>query len=290
MSVFMRLCTSLGEVADLRLAQLGVHDQLVRDIICPNLREVLLPPPYAMASLLESMGYVPPTEIDILDLAGQDPLPTDVRRPKMHFVSPIRTIQVYCSHVDVMDRILNEPPPPADCYTSDFRTGSEFKRHPLFQRHPRALRIRLFADDLEYTDALKGNTGKHQTLGVTFQIENIGAEHLSNDDSVHLALLVRVPWVKRFGRDVVLRPLMRELRELAEVGVDIQVKDGRQVHLFGAVAVFVGDNKAQHEFAGMSVGFSSGEVCRFCTAQFGNLRNIYSDDDGEVLKATSSAR
>ncbi|XP_026290900.2 uncharacterized protein LOC113215488 [Frankliniella occidentalis] len=195
----------------------------------------------------------------------------------MHFVSILRSVQVYCSHVDVMDSILNEPPPEEGYYTSDFRTGSEYGKHPLFQREPRALRIRLFADDLDYTDALKGNQGRHQTLGVTFQIENVGPKYLSNQDSIHLALLVRTRWVKRFGRDVLMRPVLDELRELAEVGVEVSVKDGRRQRLFGAVAVFVGDNKAVHEFAGMG-GFSSGEVCRFCTVDHSELTDTKSED------------
>ena len=58
--------------------------------------------------------------------------------------------QVYSDHTDV------------DGYLKDYCDGENFKSHPLFSVHSRALQIFLYYDDLEICNPLGSKRGVHK--------------------------------------------------------------------------------------------------------------------------------
>jgi hypothetical protein len=164
-------------------------------------------------------------------------------------------------------------------HLKSFRDGSIYKEHQLFQQEPNALRLTLYTDELEVCNPLGGNKKRHKICCVYFQVTNIGTEHLSSLDSIHLCLLVKDSYRTLFGYDVILKPLMDDLKKLATDGVWISMKGGGTYHFRGAVATFCGDNLSAHYLGGYRRTFSSGKVCRWCMADYKELSRISCEAD-----------
>lgn len=62
---------------------------------------------------------------------------------------------------------------------------------------------------------------------------------------------------------------------------------GAHTIFFGAVAVVCGDNASMHHLGGFNKCFSSGKVCRFCTADYSHLNRI-SDENACVLRTAET--
>lgn len=71
----------------------------------------------------------------------------------------------------------------------DYCDGLHFKRHELYKKHPSALQIELYFDDLETTNPIGSKTKIHRMGAVYFCIGNLPAEFKSALANIHLCLL-----------------------------------------------------------------------------------------------------
>lgn len=101
------------------------------------------------------------------------------------YVSVIDTLTLVLSNKKVREAILSEQQS-EDGVLSSFVDGRNFKTHSFFQRHPKALRLQLYYDDLEITNPLGSKTIIHK-LGVwLYKITNIPSHMNSDLGSVHV--------------------------------------------------------------------------------------------------------
>lgn len=212
------LVQKVCEVVSLRLTELGVKDDaLALYVSTPELEKSLKVPINGDTKILKDLDYIEPVEIDLICRRDKVPPPKRKKgRPYMHYVPILKTLKSYLSHEDVMARVMRE-----EVQTANFRNfsdGSLFAQHPLFSRDPHALRISLYSDEIQVCNPLGANTVKQKICVVYYQLQNIGNENLSSLESIHLASLVKWPYVLKFGYKLILEDLINDLKTLATEG------------------------------------------------------------------------
>ncbi|EEC00567.1 hypothetical protein IscW_ISCW024064, partial [Ixodes scapularis] len=137
--------------------------------------------------------------------------------------------------------------------------------------------ILLYFDEVEICNPLGAKRGFHKLLAVYFTLLNLHARHRSQLRSIFLVLLARYEDVQEYGLDVILRPLLNDLKELHSCGVMfISRGETHNAHVF--VFCVCGDNLSMNRLGGFTCCFSQGRVCRFCMATSGKLSNLTTED------------
>ena len=80
--------------------------------------------------------------------------------------------------------------------------------------------------------------------------------HLSTLNHIYLAALYKSADVSKFGFDVVLEPLVNDLKELESTGLEMNCS-GYQGNLKVALAQFIGDNLVIHSLFGFATGLAA---------------------------------
>lgn len=96
-------------------------------------------------------------------------------------------------------------------------------------------------------------------------MENIAARCKSTLQNIHLALLVKNKYVQRYGCEVVLRPLVDDLKKLETEGLRLSA-NGIEHHRVGTDIALCGDNLSSHAVGRFSTCFSSDCICPVCMA------------------------
>ncbi len=125
-----------------------------------------------------------------------------------------KVLKNYCSHEDIWDQILNENNPETDSeFLTDYCDGEIFKQHMFFKDHPTALRLHFYEDEFEVVNPLGSKRTKHKLCAFYYTVGNLDKKYRSQQRHIHLALLVRYSYVKRCGLDVILKPLLNDLKK-----------------------------------------------------------------------------
>lgn len=127
------------------------------------------------------------------------------------------------------------------------------------------LYLQFYMDEFEVANPLGAKTGKQKQLAVYFTILNLETKYRSKLKNIHLALLAKNVWVEKYGLDVLLSPLIKDLNILATSGFNVEI-NGTNHNNKGEVLFISGDNLSLHKLGGFSQCFNSGRVCRFCLA------------------------
>lgn len=83
--------------------------------------------------------------------------------------------------------------------------------------------------------------------------------------------------VEKEGLEEVLQPLLHDLAQLKDHGVQVQSSRGT-VTVKATVVGVCGDNLSLHKLGGFSCSFSNGRVCRFCMARKEKLAELTRED------------
>lgn len=184
----------------------------------------------------------------------------DIR--KFHTVSIKETIQSMFMDDSVFEQYVQTQTMgcSSDDIIRDIQDGSLFKTHPVLSKDKAAIGVIMYEDDLELADALKAARGKHKITVIEFTLSNLRPWSRMKKGVIKLALLVCEKDVAYFGLEKALKPLLDELKELSEEGIEIR---GTKVPF--VLAMLLGDNLGTHTFTGFLENFSWAKFfCRFC--------------------------
>ena len=104
------------------------------------------------------------------------------------------------------------------------------------------------------------------------------SKYCSQLKHIQIALLVRYVYIKKFGLDVILKPLLDDHKKLSSEGLTIIV-NGIKKHVFGAVVAILGDNLSSHMIGGFTMSFGAGRICRYCMATHSEMKKNFSESD-----------
>ncbi|KAK3918124.1 putative flavin-dependent thymidylate synthase [Frankliniella fusca] len=174
-----------------------------------------------------------------------------------------------------------------------FLKSERYLNSDFFKDHPNALRIYLYFDEFDSCDSLASKAGKHKQGAFYLTFDNVHPKYRSNLDFISLVALVSSNTIKDVGMDMVLQPILTDLKKL-EKGV--KVPDGEII--YGSVIAIIGDNLGVHATCGFKEGFTANRTCHHCMVTLHQLRTMTSekeellrniDDYKEQVKKISSA-
>lgn len=192
----------------------------------------------------------------------------DKRKQKsLQYVSVLKTLQQLLSSDTILLKTANlkeryeSPLSDKAVYSCPF--DGEFFRNNKLLSQDCAISINLYIDDFEICNPIGTSRRKHKICALYWTLGNLSLGCQSSLSSIHLALLVRSDDLKVYGYEAVLEPLISDLISLENHGVFLP-KLGKFVK--GTVQCIIADNLGAHGIAGFVENFSSGHLCRFCTA------------------------
>ena len=197
-------------------------------------------------------------------------------KPKQYCYVPIlKQLERILNFKDVLSEI-NEVKTIKPKEYSYFESGEIFKTNSFFQTNLNGLQILLYIDDAS-TTADKGNRSKKNKLCFVYcSLGNLKRKDRSTFIAINLVAIFRNTTVKQFGLNVLLRPLINDLKKLEEgvlmniLGIDRTVR--------GTLSAVIADNLGSHQIGCFKVGFSKGfRKCRFCLAVDDDIQSYFRD-------------
>ncbi|XP_036346264.1 uncharacterized protein LOC118755535 [Rhagoletis pomonella] len=157
-----------------------------------------------------------------------------------------------------------------NCY-SDYNDGLIYKQKEFFNENLNRIELLLFQDAFENCNPLASSKKKHKLLGVYMMIGNIPKEFRSNIHNIQLVLLCKDTYIKLFGFEKIMAPLICDLRKLEENGIDFLL-DGSNQNYRGTLFSMLGDNLGSLQIGGYTENFSSSKfMSRYCLFKRENL-------------------
>lgn len=172
----------------------------------------------------------------------------------------------YVSIKDLLRSVLSDPSlremilkeqPSSDEYMRSFKDGSLYEKLP--ENLKGAIRILLYVDDLEITQALSAAAGDYKIAGIYFGIQNLPPEINSLLTSVFVTALAFADDAKT---ERVWEPFLNDMRDLETEGIDIII-DGETVNFKAVLIAQIGDSLAACELLGFKKS-SANKFCRWC--------------------------
>ena len=201
------------------------------------------------------------------------------------YVSVTSVLKHMLLNEDIRHHILSRQDvlPNSDRMTS-FVDGSVYADHSFFSKHRDAIRLHFYLDEFEVCNPIGSKRGKHKVLAIYYFIGNLESKYWSEMKFINLCLLVRYQYLKDFDHhyDAILKPLIDELNLLASEGVNVDA-DGCSYNFKAALATISGDNLSAHALAGFQRHFNEGRICRFCMANYDEIRSSDSFDESRFL-------
>nr|CAH0100559.1 unnamed protein product [Daphnia galeata] len=191
------------------------------------------------------------------------------------YVPLLKQLEKILNFTDVYDEVMLRKPVKKNEF-SYFENGSAFNENTLFQLDITAIQFQLFLDEAS-TTADKGNRSKkNKLMFVYFTLGNIDVKHRSTFKSINLLSKIGTETVKRFGLNVLLKPIVDDLKKLEE-GVPVTIK-GKRVLVRGTLSAVIADNLGSHQIGGFKIGFAKGfRKCRFCMATDEQIQSLFLD-------------
>lgn len=122
----------------------------------------------------------------------------------------------------------------------------------FFKEHPDALRLHLYEDKFEIVNPLDSKKMKYRLCAFYYTIGNLSGKYRSQFKNIHLALLVHYSHVKQCGMDILLKPMIDDLKQLSTEGFFIRVC-GMEHKVYAALATFSADNLSAQMIGGFRV-------------------------------------
>ena len=247
-----------------------VSESILKDPMVESLNE--LNTSYKRIKFIqENFKYVHPVEI----VLNKEEVASGKPKECFHYVSVVECLKQLIEDktfvkVQEMER---ENGMEAAHIVKDIKDGIAFKKNKYFQENPEAFVAIFYSDAVELVNPLGAARGKHKIINVFWTLAEIPKQQRSKIDRMHLAMVVKEKYVKKYGYGIVYRKLIDDLLKLQSgIVIDLPV---RRIIKCG-VLVHVGDNLESHTVGGFSICFSSRDICRFCHIQHDELcENIH---------------
>ena len=160
----------------------------------------------------------------------------------------------------------------------DFRDGAFVCIHPLFAIDDRSLKILLYYNDVNVANPL---TNKMHKIGFFYcQLANICNKHRSKLKSIHLFATCNLHYIKKYGMDKILEPLVEELKVLSsDSGYPFEIAGGK-VYLHGSVLAVLADTPARQALGGYkeSVGGARRKCCH-CVTDWESMQQYFTEEE-----------
>ena len=207
-----------------------------------------------------SAGFVEPKTIQI----GQD---------SYQYIPILTSLQHYLSHSDVQNSIAKKQSLTTNTNTimSCCTHGNYFKTNIYFAGKRELLRLHIYVDDLEVCNPLGSSRSIYKLTCFYFLLGNIETKFWSCLRNIHPLLIVQSSVMKKYGYDIILRPLLEDLKILEEQGLTITSSGGSETTYFGSLFSVSADNLGAHDIGGFRRCFSNGKICRFCLCSYPDI-------------------
>jgi hypothetical protein len=87
-----------------------------------------------------------------------------------------------------------------------------FKSNQLFRDHENAVQIVLFVDDYDTSNPLGDLRNEKKLTGIYYKIGNFDQSFKSVDYFTQLAIICEAKYIKKYGFNKVLKPLIEDLK------------------------------------------------------------------------------
>ncbi|KAK3925533.1 Putative dipeptidase [Frankliniella fusca] len=147
----------------------------------------------------------------------------------------------------------------------NYKDGSDFQSNPFLQKYPYAIRIILYYDDLEISNALGSKDTIHRLGCFYISVQNLPPEESSLLSSIFLLALTYAEDLKKPGvLEKVLLPFISDLNRLkSENGVEIDLPGGEKFILRACLVCVCADALDAHALLGL-LSPSANMFCRLC--------------------------
>lgn len=125
------------------------------------------------------------------------------------------------------------------------------------------LPIFLFFDDYEVGNPLGSHSSIHKLGAVYLTVPCIPSYRQASLNNIFLTLLFHSSDRKKFGNNIIFRPLINELNYLKQTGIEVNTDKFKGIIKF-ELGVILGDNLGIHSITGFVESFSSNYPCRMC--------------------------
>lgn len=169
---------------------------------------------------------------------------------------------------------------PREGVYADLRDATYFKESPLFSIENDALQIQLFYDDFETANVLGSKKGLHKLGAIYFTLRNFPPIFNSSLNNIHLCALFHAQDIKRYSFNLILEPLVCDLKVLETEGLQIPNVEHK---IRGTLVQVTGDNLGLHGLFGFVESFGARYCCRFCLLEKHRFQTVFCEDDPEVV-------
>lgn len=230
--------------------------------------------------VINNLNYVPPVQHILNEDNGVS--------HTMQYVSILETLKSLLKHEDILSEVLTQRLS-TDGRVRDYCDGTLYQNNALFQNNHIALQVILYFDEFTLTNPYRDRGKNYKISAVYLQLGNLHPKYRSSLENIHLVLLCKHLYVKKYGFDAVLRPCIRDLQVLESEGIDIQLDDNHY-HFFGTVSYVVADNLGAHGIGGLYENFSTVlRLCRFCNATKPTL-TLFREEEFQLRSVESWSR
>ena len=159
----------------------------------------------------------------------------------------------------------------------DVHDGSLFKNDNFFIGKKYALELVINHDDLEVCNPLGSKAGKHKVDMFYYSLVNIDPKFRSKHCAVRLLAICNTNFVKKYGIEKVLSPIVDDVNRLYE-GYPMLLQE-KEFSVFGKVVMCLGDTLGQHLWGGFKEGVGvSRQKCRHCYCEFDDMQGLFREE------------
>ena len=185
-----------------------------------------------------------------------------------------------------MQRLSSQSNKSVDGKMHDYCDGTHFEQHQLYSRHPNALQVQLYFDDVETTNPLSSKTKVHKMGAVYYCLRNLPVEFNSSLTNIHLCVLFNSIDREKYGFGKILEPFLKDMRTLETEGIEVEIQ-GQSIRLHGTICLLSADNLACHSLGGFLESFNANKFCHICLTDKQTAQRVF-DDDNQELRCKSN--
>lgn len=164
----------------------------------------------------------------------------------------------------VLDKIINNMKRISSLgKLTHFINGEKWKKIETKYSGKIVVPIFLYNDDFQIDDVLGSHSGKNAISAYYYSFPSLPDYCVSSLRNIFVAMLIKSKYIKTFGKDLVLHPLVEVFKKLEIDGIDIETNLGKK-QVFIVLALVIGDNLGLNSILGFSESFNSNFFCRFC--------------------------
>ncbi|XP_035994789.1 uncharacterized protein LOC118563679 [Fundulus heteroclitus] len=201
---------------------------------------------------------------------------------KFAYIPILETLKTIFQNPQLSDLFKPRHVPKEGVY-ADLRDGNYLKKNPFFSLKKDALQIQLFYDDFETANPLGSKKGIHKLGAMYFTLRNFPPIFNSSLTNIHLCALFHAQDIKRYGFNLILEPLVRDLKVLETEGFKVNMFK-EKIH--GTIVQVTGDNLGLHTLFGFVESFGARYCCRFCLLEKDCFQTVFCEDDPKVVLRT----